>query len=35
MPSKDIQENGGTLEGFQLWVNLPSSQKMLPPRYQV
>ena len=28
-----LQENG-LLAGFQLWVNLPSSQKMTPPRYQ-
>jgi quercetin 2,3-dioxygenase len=24
----------GNIDGFQLWVNLPSSQKMSPPRYQ-
>jgi redox-sensitive bicupin YhaK (pirin superfamily) len=24
----------GRLQGFQLWVNLPSEQKMCPPRYQ-
>jgi len=24
----------GALSGFQLWVNLPASQKMMPPRYQ-
>jgi len=28
------QENGTLLWGFQLWVNLPSSHKMIPPRYQ-
>ena len=27
------QENG-LLEGFQLWVNLPSRLKMMAPRYQ-
>jgi len=27
------QENG-LLEGFQLWVNLPATHKMAPPRYQ-
>jgi redox-sensitive bicupin YhaK (pirin superfamily) len=27
------QENG-LLQGFQLWVNLPASQKMMAPRYQ-
>ena len=25
---------GGRMEGFQLWVNLPASHKMMPPRYQ-
>lgn len=25
---------GGTLQGFQLWVNLPSSRKMMDPRYR-
>ena len=25
---------GGHMEGFQLWVNLPSNLKMSPPRYQ-
>lgn len=24
----------GTIDGFQLWVNLPAAQKMSPPRYQ-
>ncbi len=24
----------GAMHGFQLWVNLPASQKMTPPRYQ-
>jgi len=24
----------GNIYGFQLWVNLPSQQKMIPPRYQ-
>ncbi|MHA2092065.1 MAG: pirin family protein [Candidatus Kariarchaeaceae archaeon] len=27
-------ENKGLLHGFQLWVNLPSSHKMMQPRYQ-
>jgi quercetin 2,3-dioxygenase len=27
-------KRGGTLEGIQLWVNLPRSFKMSPPRYQ-
>jgi len=30
MPGQDE----GLLHGFQLWVNLPSVQKMIPPRYQ-
>jgi redox-sensitive bicupin YhaK (pirin superfamily) len=25
---------GGRMHGFQLWANLPSSLKMMPPRYQ-
>lgn len=28
-----VQEQG-SLRGFQLWVNLPKSHKMMPPRYQ-
>ena len=28
---KDV---GGTMWGFQLWVNLPASEKMIKPRYQ-
>lgn len=35
MPSDEVQRNGGTVEGFQLWVNLPSRLKMCPPNYQV
>ncbi len=31
MPKGD--ENG-TMNGFQLWANLPSAKKMMPPRYQ-
>lgn len=34
MPSTNIQTNGGTLHGFQLWVNLPRTNKMDPPKYQ-
>ena len=30
MPRSD----GPRMYGFQLWVNLPASQKMIPPRYQ-
>ncbi|MES9945408.1 MAG: pirin family protein [Candidatus Thiodiazotropha sp.] len=28
------QQQDGLLSGFQLWVNLPASQKMIDPRYQ-
>jgi redox-sensitive bicupin YhaK (pirin superfamily) len=31
MPRGDAE---GRMHGFQLWANLPSSQKMTPPRYQ-
>jgi len=34
MPSAAFQRDGGTLHGFQLWVNLPSQNKMMRPRYQ-
>ena len=34
MPSPEMLENGGTMEGFQIWVNLPASVKMCEPRYQ-
>jgi len=33
-PSKGMLEKGGTMEGFQIWVNLPSDKKMIPPFYQ-
>jgi redox-sensitive bicupin YhaK (pirin superfamily) len=29
-----VKEFGGTLQGVQLWVNLPSELKMVEPRYQ-
>ncbi|MEM1358648.1 MAG: pirin-like C-terminal cupin domain-containing protein, partial [Bacteroidota bacterium] len=32
--SKEFLESGGTLEGIQLWVNLPPEHKMVQPRYQ-
>jgi redox-sensitive bicupin YhaK (pirin superfamily) len=28
------QYEGGSMRGFQLWVNLPSASKMIAPRYQ-
>ena len=34
MPSDEMLKNGGKSEGFQLWVNLPAKDKMVPPRYQ-
>ncbi len=32
--SRNFAAQGGTLEMIQLWVNLPASVKMSPPRYQ-
>eukprot|EP00050_Salpingoeca_kvevrii_P019659 m.88846 g.88846 ORF g.88846 m.88846 type:complete len:310 (-) comp8515_c0_seq4:245-1174(-) len=34
MPAKDLMRDGGVMEGFQLWVNLPAQHKMIAPRYQ-
>src|SRR2546423_12730051 len=34
MPSAEFQRTGGTLHGFQLWVNLPRQNKLMQPRYQ-
>jgi len=34
MPSPEFFEKGGTMHGFQIWVNLPSKRKMISPRYQ-
>lgn len=34
LPSDAFMQNGGTLHGFQVWVNLPARDKMIPPRYQ-
>ena len=34
MPSARMQKEGGRTHGFQLWVNLPRSDKRVPPRYQ-
>jgi hypothetical protein len=33
-PPEDLVASGGLFHGFQLWVNLPASLKMTPPRYQ-
>ena len=32
MPSAELLKNGGVMEGFQLWLNLPRSQKMVTPK---
>jgi redox-sensitive bicupin YhaK (pirin superfamily) len=34
MPEKEFAARGGRMHGFQLWVNLPRSDKMMAPRYQ-
>jgi hypothetical protein len=34
MPEDSFQKTGGTMHGFQLWVNLPARDKMIRPRYQ-
>ena len=34
MPTDELLEKGGRMEGFQLWVNLPAKDKMVAPRYQ-
>ncbi len=34
MPGAELTKNGGRLQGFQLWVNLPRKDKMVAPRYQ-
>jgi len=33
-PTKEFVEKGGTLEGIQLWLNLPAEKKMMQPKYQ-
>jgi redox-sensitive bicupin YhaK (pirin superfamily) len=33
-PTKDFVKKGGTLEGIQLWLNLPAKKKMMQPNYQ-
>jgi quercetin 2,3-dioxygenase len=32
--SPEFSRAGGRMHMFQLWVNLPNAQKMIPPRYQ-
>jgi quercetin 2,3-dioxygenase len=34
MPEAAFAACGGRMHGFQLWVNLPRGDKMMPPRYQ-
>ena len=34
LPGEGLVRNGGKLLGFQLWINLPRKDKMIPPRYQ-
>lgn len=34
MPSSRLQQSGGRVHGFQIWVNLPRKDKFLAPRYQ-
>jgi redox-sensitive bicupin YhaK (pirin superfamily) len=34
MPGAEIAAQGGRLQGFQIWVNLPARDKMVTPRYQ-
>lgn len=33
-PSDSMKRDGGTMHGFQLWVNLPKADKFMAPRYQ-
>ena len=33
-PTKEFVKKGGTIEGIQLWLNLPAKYKMIPPAYQ-
>jgi len=33
-PTRDFVKKGGTLEGIQLWLNLPADKKMMQPNYQ-
>jgi quercetin 2,3-dioxygenase len=33
-PPEELVVSGGLFHGLQLWVNLPSQDKMIPPKYQ-
>jgi len=34
LPTAEFRAKGGRVHGFQIWVNLPASHKMMAPRYQ-
>ena len=34
LPDPEFKRRGGVMHGFQIWVNLPASDKMMAPRYQ-
>ena len=34
LPSDKFMQEGGTMHGFQIWVNLPAKDKMIRARYQ-
>jgi len=34
LPSDEFMRDGGTMHGFQIWVNLPARDKMIQPHYQ-
>ena len=34
MPSRAMRQRGGRMHGFQIWVNLPSHDKLTAPHYQ-
>jgi redox-sensitive bicupin YhaK (pirin superfamily) len=33
-PEEEFRRTGGPMHGFQVWINLPKKDKMIPPRYQ-
>lgn len=34
LPSDEFMRDGGVMHGFQIWVNLPARDKMMPAHYQ-